>query len=318
MPTVDPHTVAVIVPIYNGQQYLRETVDSILSQTHPPTEILLIDDGSTDASLSIARSYESQVKEPRVKVIPRANSGVCATRNFAASITQCEWLAFIDQDDNWEPENLAHQLANLSQHPQADMSYADRRILGYAPDTDSFVLSEPQSMPAAEDFGAVVMNRCPFTPVSAIIRRTTYLAVGGFNQKHAGAEDWDLWLRLCAHGARFAHCPEPLIQYRLHLGAVSRGALKMLNASLGVVDQNIRPRLTPLQRLTTLPRIKSRLEAHCAILMRDNQTPASLAMMLRSILRDPFHFVDRYKVAAHMLLSKSDSTASLLKMLKAS
>jgi GT2 family glycosyltransferase len=300
MPAQSPVPVAVIIPVYNGKKYLGETIESVLRQTVPPAEIFVIDDGSSDGSAELARSFG-----PAITVVERANAGVCATRNFGASLAKSKWLAFLDQDDLWEPENLERQAAAIAQHPEAEFCYADRRILYVSVADDGSesrtAIAETKAPPAAEMQG-VLLDRCPFTPCSALIRRDPFLAVGGFDTKHSGAEDWDLWLRLSAHGVHFLYVPEPLIQYRVHTGAVSQNALKMLPVLLGVVDQNILPRMSPLERLTTGRRLRSRLEAEAAVLMRETKTPGSLAMMMRSIARAPFHSLRRYKIAAHMML----------------
>jgi GT2 family glycosyltransferase len=303
-----PESIAVIIPAYNGADYIAETIESVLRQTLPPSEIIVIDDGSQDDTVRIARSYE-----PGVKVISRPNSGVSATRNVGASLVTADWLAFLDQDDCWEPENLARQMAEIARVPDADFCYTDRRILSYCAETGAFILSNPQSMPPPHRLPSVLMDRCPFTPCSTLIRREAFLAVGGFDDRHAGVEDWDLWLRLSFHGARFVHCAEPLVHYRTHSTNASRNALRMLSVARGVIRQNIRPRMSVLGRVTTLPRLKSRLEGEAAILMRENRTPGSSAMMLRSILHYPFHEARRYRIALHMLLHKIRSAPTLVR-----
>ncbi|MDE1178491.1 MAG: glycosyltransferase [Edaphobacter sp.] len=292
----DSCSVAVIIPAYNGELYLRESIESVLSQTLPPAEIVVIDDGSTDASLRIAQAYE-----PRIRVISRPNGGVSAARNFGASITTAPWLAFLDHDDCWEPDFLAHATEVLLDTPDAAFLYTDRRVLYHH--AAGITLSEPQSMPSPRQLPRHLLDRCPFTPCSALVHRQAFLAVGGFDSRHNGVEDWDLWLRLSAHGIRFAHCPQPLVRYRVHQANASRNALKMLTTSFSVLDQNLRPQMTLTHRITTLNRVKSRLQGEAAILMRENRTSGCFAMMMRSILRHPFHEARRYPIALHMLLS---------------
>jgi len=290
--------VAVVIPVYNGRKYLRETIESVLGQKLPPAEIVVIDDGSTDGSAEVAREFE-----PHLRLVVRANSGVSATRNFGASVTQAAWLAFLDQDDLWDPDNLARQTAEIARHPDADVCYAGRRLLYREAGSEAFTLMPMPPMPQPGSIHSLLLERCPFSPCSALIRRETFTAVGGFDGRHNGAEDWDLWLRLSFHGAKFVSCPHPLVQYRAHPESVSQNALKMLPVQIGVVRHNVLPRMTTLERATKGRMLESQLVAEAAILLRSHDAPGSLRVMLHSILMHPFHSSRRYKVVAHMVLT---------------
>jgi glycosyltransferase involved in cell wall biosynthesis len=291
-----PVSVSVIIPCYNGETYLAETIQSVLNQTRPASEIFIIDDGSTDRTSAIAHSFE-----PAVKVITRTNSGVCNSRNYAASLATSDWLAFLDHDDPWEPENLARLTAEITRNPQADCCYAGRNFLIQKDAGSGFAKIPAPPMPQPHELPKVFMDRCPMTPCSVLIKRETFVALGGFDHNHHGAEDWDMWLRLSFHGARFVSCPEPLTNYRIHAASLSQKAMSWHIAVIGVIRQNILPRMTPFQRATRGRRLISRIESETAILMREHQNSDALNMMLRSILRHPFHAPRRYKIAAHML-----------------
>jgi glycosyltransferase involved in cell wall biosynthesis len=292
-------SVAVVIPAYNGQQYIEETLQSVLNQTLQPREIVVVDDASTDGTASIVRRFA-----PRVTLVTRQRGGVSATRNYGASITDSEWLTFLDQDDLWEPENLERQMAAIAASPEAGACYADRRILVQQPDC-SFRYEPPSwPTPTPEELGATLLERCPFTPCSVLVHRDAFLSIGGFDGRHNGVEDWDFWLRLHFAGVRFTWCPEVLVAYRVHESNATRQALRLLSQSLGVVEQNIRPRLTRWQRLTKLRSLRSRLYADAALLMRENKTPGSFSLMLRSIARHPWRDRRRYRIAAHMLVTR--------------
>ena len=104
LPDLAPLTtdsIAVIIPVYNGAMYLAEAIESVLAQTHPADEIIVIDDGSTDDSLAIARRFEG------ITVVAQKNAGVCASRNRGVEMAATKWVAFLDQDDaylqtNWQ------------------------------------------------------------------------------------------------------------------------------------------------------------------------------------------------------------------------
>ena len=292
-------SVAVIIPAYNGQRYIEETLQSVLNQTLQPREIVVVDDGSTDNTVSIVRRFA-----PRVALVTRQRTGVSAARNYGASITDAEWLTFLDQDDLWEPKNLERQMAAIAASPEAGACYADRRILANQPD-GSFRYESPRwPTPTPEELGATLLERCPFTPCSVLVHRDAFLSIGGFDGRHNGVEDWDFWLRLHSAGVRFTWCPEVLVAYRVHESNATRHALRILAQSLAVVEQNIRPRMTRWQRFTKLRSLRSRLYADASLLMRESKTPGSFTLMLRSIARHPWRDRRRYRIAAHMLVTR--------------
>lgn len=301
-----PVSVAVIIPVYNGENYLAETLASVLAQTALPKEILVIDDGSTDGTAELARSFG-----PRVTVISRPNSGVGNARNFGASLATADWLAFLDHDDLWEPENLERQGEQIMLHPGADCSYCNRYNLRAMPGTNEFRSEPGVWVPRPEDLPRELMERCPFTPCSVLVRREKFHAVGGFDTTKFVGEDWKLWLTLSFHGARFVYSPERLVRYRIHNESASQKSLKVLKAHVAVIDECIVPRLNWFQRATVGRRLKSREMADAAVTMREARTPGSLSMMLRSIAYHPFHTPRRYKIAAHMALYGSVGIAWL-------
>jgi glycosyltransferase involved in cell wall biosynthesis len=212
-------SIALIIPAYNATPYLGETLRSVFAQTHLPDEILLIDDGSTDGTPALAESFG-----PRVRVFYRSRQRQAANRNFGAEQTSCEWLAFLDHDDLWEPNKLERQLEELSKHPDADLCYTARINLVRRGDTfrRDIVIPVP---PAANIQRSLYVNTT-FMPGSVLIRRSVYLAAGGFDPKLKLVEDWDFWLRLLRRGTRFAACQEPLLLHRIHENMQSKNAWK--------------------------------------------------------------------------------------------
>ena len=102
-------TVTCIVPVFNGERYLREALDSIVAQSHQTLDVLLVDDGSTDASAAVAKSYGD-----RIRYFFQPNAGPAAARNVGLAAAQGEFVAFLDADDRWHPEKLTLQLARFA------------------------------------------------------------------------------------------------------------------------------------------------------------------------------------------------------------
>lgn len=307
--------VAVVIPVYNGARYLAETLRSVLAQTRPASEILVIDDGSTDTSLKIAASFG-----PRVRTISRSNRGISVTRNFGASEIQAEWITFLDQDDLLEPESLARRAAALAADPTADVCYTGRRDLFSVNQGQNFFLSGPICIPPPEQLRAELLRRCLFNPGCATIRRSTFLALGGFDPELDGVEDWDLWIRLLQAGARFIHVAEPLMQYRIHANSATQNAPRILNRSLRLLEKSIFPQLSLPDRWGMGRRTKNRLYAEAAIVMREGNNVAAYRTMLRSITAAPFGNRRRYVILLHMLLfglrPRSSGARQLFRLLR--
>jgi glycosyltransferase involved in cell wall biosynthesis len=112
------NSISVIIPVYNGAPYLAEAIESVLTQTQPPAEIIVVDDGSTDDSAKIARTYG-----PPIRCLQQAKSGQSAARNRGIEQAAGDLLAFLDADDLWLPDKLEHQTAALSTTPYPDMVF---------------------------------------------------------------------------------------------------------------------------------------------------------------------------------------------------
>jgi glycosyltransferase involved in cell wall biosynthesis len=207
--------VSVVIPAYNCAALAVEAVRSVLAQTSPVAEIIVVDDGSTDDLIE-------RLKRDPVMMIVQANAGVAEARNAGVAKATGEVIAFLDADDVWQPDKLARQLAVLA----ADPSIA---LLG----TDIF--DHPHSPPVtpADEIAAVVdvpferlVIRNSLITSSIVVRAEVLLQAGPFDRRMQGPEDYDLWLRV----ARFGRCaiiPEPLTGYRTVAGSLSKNAARM-------------------------------------------------------------------------------------------
>src|SRR5256885_11136720 len=120
-----PGLVSVVMPFLNLAQYLGEAIESVLAQTYPSWELLLVDDGSTDGASEIARSYAARHPE-RIRYLEHPghrNRGMSASRNLGLQQSRGALVAFLDSDDVWLPEKLARQVATLDAHPEAQMTF---------------------------------------------------------------------------------------------------------------------------------------------------------------------------------------------------
>jgi glycosyltransferase involved in cell wall biosynthesis len=197
---------SVIIPCYNGEEFLREALDSVRAQTVPVHEVLLIDDGST-VPLLPPHDWDGSP----LRLVRTPNRGPSTARNTAARLASGEFLAFLDADDLWHPEKVARQEAALRAAPEAVASYTR------CSDEPGFFAFGPYPPPEIDldEFVRVMWYNNFFPPSSVMVRREAYLAVGGFAEDLRVGEDIDLWLRLLERGS-FIQVPEPLCRYRQH------------------------------------------------------------------------------------------------------
>ena len=290
-------SISVVIPAYNASRFLRETLDSVLRQTLPADEILVIDDGSSDDTAAIARSYG-----PPVRVISRQNAKLGATRNFGTQEATGKWVAFVDADDIWKENKLQLQMEELSRHPEADLCYTGH--VEFTAENGGIQLRSPFPAPPADKIREYLFRRSTFLPSSVIIRRQVLLEVGGFCTDPDIAEDWDLWMRLLHAGTKFASCPSPLLFYRIHSTSITSDLKRLLRSNLIVYRQHILPYMPPSSRAVSLTRFISQHEEGAAYILREKGDASCLATMARSILRWPFTSLHRYKVLAHMLMTR--------------
>jgi glycosyltransferase involved in cell wall biosynthesis len=207
--------VTVLLPVYNSAPFLRQAVDSILAQTRGDFELLAIDDGSTDASLEILHSYH----DPRLRIIqhPR-NLGLVASLNEGLDLAHGEYVARMDADDAMVPERLAEQSAFLDARPDIAVVAAFVDFIN----TEGAVTGSWDTDRATADEAAIASmlprTNCLAHP-SVMIRREALGALR-YDPRQAGAEDWDLWLRLRSRGLRITKLPKVLLHYRVHPGSI--------------------------------------------------------------------------------------------------
>jgi glycosyltransferase involved in cell wall biosynthesis len=213
--------ISVILPVYNAQSYLRESIESILNQSFQDFELIIINDGSTDGSLSIMESYKDQ----RIRIINQSNAGLPISLNRAIASAKGEYLARQDADDISLPERLAKQVAYLDAHPQCALLGTWAQIVVEKTLTDRS-LSHPH-MNGDIQLKLLFFN-C-FVHSSVMIRKSALKISGLYPEEKEKfpPEDYDLWLRIAKHW-EVANLPEMLLQYRELPNSISRSKLDMM------------------------------------------------------------------------------------------
>ena len=186
---------SVIVPVYNRERFLRDTLDSIFALDYEPFEVVVVDDGSTDGSAAIAESYDG------VRCIRQENSGPAAARNAGVDVSQGEFIAFVDSDDVVLPHKLSAQVGYLLDHPEIAATLGRQE----------WMTPPPNAVP-----DLVWGDLDGITPISVVIRRAALVEVGCFDPALRGPEDVDLLVRLREGGYRFLVIPDVVMRRRYH------------------------------------------------------------------------------------------------------
>ncbi|HEX4735758.1 MAG TPA: glycosyltransferase [Thermoleophilaceae bacterium] len=216
------HGVTVVIPTYNRSDLVGEAINSVLAQDWPETEVLVVDDGSTDRTPEVLAGYGD-----RVRVIRQENAGESAARNTGILAASHELVAFLDSDNYWLPGKLGLQMQLFSHDEPPDVAFSAYTRIGDVPEED-VVLSEWAG--TQEDALEQLLIGCRINTSTVIVRRNALIDVGLYDSSLRCAQDYDLWLRLAVAGYHIAYVPRPLAAYRIHGGAVSLDS-ELVNAS---------------------------------------------------------------------------------------
>lgn len=191
-------TVSVLIPSYNYAQYLGATVRSVQAQTVTDTEIIIVDDGSTDGSWELIVKIAQS--DPRIRAYRQINQGLIPTLNRLLDLSQAEYIAQIDADDLWLPERLAMGLADMKRSPQASAVFCGYDVI----DGFGTFVSHSYHRHLAGQMGALLMEsmvvRNCVCACTALMRRGAVVQAGGFAGAYSLVHDWHRWLRLSLQG----------------------------------------------------------------------------------------------------------------------
>jgi len=209
MDNFDPALISVVMPCYNAAPYVEEAIGSVLGQSYPHVELIVVDDGSTDGSTEILQRLASENPE-HVTLIYQNRTGPFAARNQALAHANGNYIAFLDADDTWHPDAL-FLMHNALAAESADIAYCGWQNIGVAA-TDA----QPKIPPAFDAPEAInyFLEHRPWPINNALIRRTLIDELRGFSERAPTAMDHDLWLRMLARQPRFARVPKVLAFYR--------------------------------------------------------------------------------------------------------
>ena len=221
-------TVSCVIPAHNAARHVADAIASVLEQTHAPAEVIVVDDGSTDATPEVLARFGAPVR-----VIGQPNRGAAAARNTGVEAASGEWVALLDADDWWLPHKTERMLGALADQPDVALAWSGRWIHD---DATGRRRKAPLSRASGNPYhDLLAQNIIPTS--SVLVRRTLWAQAGGMDPDLAVCHDWDLWLRM-ARDHRFVCVPERLCVYRLHSGGISqRGLDRMREEERNVLER---------------------------------------------------------------------------------
>jgi len=223
--------VSVIIPVYNAERFLRETLESVLAQTYKPIEVIVVNDGSTDESQQILNEYAG-----RIRCFHQENAGVAAARNRGISDACGEWVAFLDADDLWDAQKIEIQMSGAKEDDH--VVYTNARKI----DASGRVTSDKMRS------GLAWWHKPPWLlnlflgdmlpMLTVVVRREALLSVGGFDRGNRfGTDDYELWLRLAATGHNFRFIDRALASYRVHDRNLSADKTRMQRGHVYAIER---------------------------------------------------------------------------------
>lgn len=228
-PLVNPDpAISIIIPNYNTARYIAETLDSVFAQTFSDYEVVVLNDASPDTE---------QLHQELVPYLDRIvfvenekNLGTSATRNLGVEIARGDVISFLDADDIWAP-NYLEELIEFLKNGSFDMAYADCAsfVANSRPATGLLHLNPEQGAVSRK---MLIDGKCHILPSGTLIRKDTYLSVGGFDPGVSRTEDFDLWMRLLFAGKRIGHMKKILFKFRISPGSGSGDAVVRIERSI--------------------------------------------------------------------------------------
>ena len=194
--------VSIIIPTYNSHKYIKDTLNSLINQTHSYIEILCIDDGSTDNTIQIIKDLET-TNDINIKIIDQNNQGPSHARNRGIQLAKAEYILALDSDDQIAPDYIEKALTTFQIEPNLSVVFTEAVFYG----TENKIW-------ATEDVRLPELFSRNFLNVTALFKKSAWRDAGGYDEKLPGYEDWDLWITLASKGHRFKLIPEPLFFYR--------------------------------------------------------------------------------------------------------
>lgn len=224
-------TISVIIPTYNAERTILETIESVQKQTFKDFEIVIINDGSSDRTLNLV----DEIGDNRIKIFTYENGGLPTARNRGISHSTGEFITFLDADDLWTPNKLERQLNLLNANPEADVAYSWTYFMDESENARTINPGDPVYL-EGNVYANLLSKNFIASGSNVLITREAVETIGEFDPECGGSADWDYWIRLASQYS-FVVVPEHQIYYRRSAGAMSSKIDKMKLDCLTVFEK---------------------------------------------------------------------------------
>ncbi|MCC5602189.1 glycosyltransferase [Nostoc favosum] len=232
--TLNTIFISVIIPAYNSEKTIKETIQSVLKQTFTNFELIIINDGSRDSTIEVI----AEIKDSRIKVFSYPNAGGNVSRNRGLHLAVGEFVSFLDADDLWTPDKLQSQLKILQENVTAKVAYS---WTDYIDANGEFILSGKRINLNGNVYENLLLNNFLENGSNPLICRKALIKLGGFDESLSAAQDWDMWLRL-ASKFDFICVPSVQILYRISANSVSSNLVRQEKSCLQVLERAYKQR----------------------------------------------------------------------------
>lgn len=265
---------SVVIPLYNKEHYIVQALESVLVQTYRDFEVIVVDDGSKDRSLELARSVASE----KLRLLSQPNQGVSVARNTGIANARGEYIAFLDADDEWEPEYLQTISGLIRKYPQSDIFVTAYRVdLGGGKIRQSRRLSAGDG--CLDSYWMTLGGGYEFVWTSAtVVRRQALLDAGCFRPGELIGQDLDMWARVARNNPRVAYSPESRAVYHRQAEENARTRVKVAypKAFLALLEEEMDAPHSRQERQCIRHKYESKMTAYIFTCILDGQRKRAL------------------------------------------
>ena len=253
--------ISIVLPLYNGATFIRETLKAVGSQTFQDAEIIVVDDGSSDNSSQIAeefcRNSSSEILR-NLKIFKQENQGVAAARNIGIQKSNGKWIALLDQDDLWHPEKLEIQYEATHKFPEAKWHYS--AFVRFYNDGREKIKNNG-SVDSLETLERMLSGKLFVPPSTVLVLKKVFEEVGGFDSEFIPSDEWDFFLKL-AEKFKNSYSEKVLVRFPSHLTSTGKRQKRKIFEAQKIVIENHAKKVSGIIKISVIKKRKANILWH--------------------------------------------------------